>query len=237
MSFQEVVANKRNELRTVGLAILVVAVIAVCCVIYGVITHKEGGLLQVCWENSHASYTEDLQGEGESKQCKLPMPLVWPDKQLPLSVVVFGGDHVALKEQERGSKIVRDAMDDFNLQVGKILFSIAKIVDEEPDVVVIWGVPSIVGDTGVGSRKVGGYVNHAKIGATMQAIVRIRETSSDRLAFVTTLHELGHVVALAHDQQLSSLMYPRMITDALNTATTRLTDSDVSLLRSLYFSE
>jgi predicted Zn-dependent protease len=68
----------------------------------------------------------------------------------------------------------------------------------------------------------------------MQAIVRIRETSSDRLAFVTTLHELGHVVGLAHDQFISSLMYPRMVTDELNTATTRLTDSDVRLVMSTY---
>lgn len=226
--------TKQSSLRTWGLVILVFAVIAACCVVYGVITHREAGLLQVCWDNGHASYTEDLQGEGESEQCKNPVPLVWPQSQLPLSVVVFSGDHVALKEQERGSKIVKEAIDDFNLQVGRTLFGVAKIADEEPDVVVIWGVPSIVGDNGAGSRKVGGYVNHAKLGTTMQAIVRIRETSSDRLAFVTTLHELGHVVGLAHDQFISSLMYPRMVTDELNTATTRLTDSDVRLVMSTY---
>ncbi len=229
--------TKQSSLRTWGLVILVFAVIAACCVVYGVVTHQEAGLLQVCWDNGHASYTEDIQGEGDSGQCKNPVPLVWPQKQLPLSVVVFSNNHTALKEQDRGSKIVKEAMDDFNLQVGKLLFSVANIADEEPDVVVIWGAPSVVGATGSESGKIGGYVNHAKIGTTMQSIqsiVRIRETSSDRLAFVTTLHELGHVIGLSHDQFISSLMYPRMVTDELNTATTRLTDSDVRLIRTTY---
>lgn len=226
--------TKPNSTRTWLIAILVVAVVAVFFVVYGVITHKEGGFLQTCWQESHAFYVEDLAGEGENATCKRPEPLIWPRKQIPLSVVVFSSDNSQIKEQERGARIVKAAVDDFNLQVGKLLFDMAKVQDEEPDVVVIWGVPSIVGDKGAGNHKIGGYVTHAKLGSTMQAIVKIREVSSDRLAYITTLHELAHTVGLAHDSFMSSLMYPRMITDELNTTTTRLTDNDVRLIRTTY---
>jgi hypothetical protein len=228
--------TKANSLRTWGLSVIVLAVIAAGFVAYGVITHKEGGFLKVCWEDNNAIYTEDLQGNGseQNKQCKAPVPLIWPKKQLPLSIVVFGPDNNPIKKNGSGPKVVQAAISDFNLQIGKTIFEMAKITDEEPDVAVIWNIPSIVGSTGSDSRKIGGYVTHSKIGSSMQAIVRIREISSDRLAFITTLHELGHVAGLEHDDFLSSLMYPRMMTDELNTATTRITDSDVRLIVSTY---
>lgn len=234
MSEDEQKAESRKRFSKATILIAVMATIAILGVIYGVLTHKEAGLLQVCWHNGHASYVEDLQEEGERAACKNPVPLIWPNEQIPLAVATLSADNAPLKEQERGAKIVRDAIDDLNLQIGKILFDVAKIQDDEPDVVVIWGSPLIVGANGSDSYKIGGSVSHAKLGSTMQAIVRIREISSDRLAFITAVHELAHSAGLAHDTFISSLMYPRMITAELNTVTTRLTDNDVRLLRTTY---
>jgi hypothetical protein len=227
--------TKANSLRTWGLSVIVLAVIAAGFVAYGVITHKEGGLLKVCWTNNSATYVDDLEGEGEkSLACKNPTPLIWPQKQIPLSVVVLGANNNMLKEQDEGSRLVRDAMNDFNFQIGKLVFEIAKTSEEDPDVVVIWGVPSVPRAKGSDSYKVGGYVSHTKIGGTMQAIVKIRAVAEERTAFLTVLHELGHVIALTHDDFINSLMYPRLVTTELTTTTARITDSDVRLIRTTY---
>ena len=227
--------TKSNSLRTWGLGVLVLAVIAAGFVAYGVITHKEAGLLRVCWTGNSATYVDDLDGEGDKAlACKHPIPLIWPQKQIPLSVVVLDANSNVLKESAEGSRLVRDAMDDFNLQVGKLIFEITKGSEEDPDVVVIWGVPSVPRAKGSDSYKVGGYVSHTKIGGTMQAIVKIRDVSENRTAFLTVLHELGHVAALAHDDFINSLMYPQLVTSELTTTTARITDSDVRLLRTTY---
>jgi predicted Zn-dependent protease len=59
---------------------------------------------------------------------------------------------------------------------------------------------------------------------------------TNRLAYLIAVHELGHVIGLAHDDFESSPMYPVTVDDSGSEVlrTIRVSDSDVRLLRTTY---
>jgi hypothetical protein len=91
-------------------------------VLYGVLTHKEAGLMKVCWQNGQAIYN--------NPDCTLE--LKWQKKLLPLPYfIAFDEDHKVYVDS-----VVKGA-DLWNREIAPVF----KRVDKEADarVVVTWG--------------------------------------------------------------------------------------------------
>lgn len=176
-------------------------------VLYGVLTHKEPGLMLVCWEGGIANY---------SKNCE---ELKWDKEQMPLTYhIAFGDDHKDYIES------VIKAADMWNKEIGPVF----KRVDKETEaaVRVTWG--SYEG----GNDCAAGYVKHRGYSGPKSADLVLRNPSDVHAVFRFAAHEFGHVLGLAHDEH--AIMKPKLedVTDELKF--TLPSDHDKKLLRSLY---
>lgn len=202
----------------VGLTGTVITLIAV-----GVSTHEEPGLMRVCWRSDGvAIYDQCPEGSGQD--------LVWD--HLPVTISVRAYDGVA-ETQADADRAVGEAIQLWNDQTDLTLFRIAG-GDEMPDAVLVWGEPF---EVGVSVENEGGFVEHRSVGV-MSAEVGIERIGTSRLAYLITLHELGHLIGLAHDVGgfRSSPMYPTTEDDTWEDrlSFTRVTDWDREVLRTTY---
>ena len=81
---------------TVGAAVL--AAVVIFLIVWGVTHHTEGEMLQVCWVNGEARYTDDT--EGAHGACDRPEELEWPEKQIPISFAI------TLKQKPNSKELV-----------------------------------------------------------------------------------------------------------------------------------
>lgn len=189
----------------------------------GIANHQEEGLLNVVWTDNRATY-EPIRDEVTTE-------LTWPKEQIPIliSVIDPAGEYLPISSEEVNE--VRQAIDDFNDQVGFDLFEFSSTPDVE-DASVIWGLP-----IEVGRNSPAGLVSHRRLSnGEIQGLVRLWETTSIRTTHQVLMHELGHLIGLAHDDFQDSLMYPTYQDNNLgeSTGSIRITDSDVALLKRLY---
>jgi len=238
---------------TIGAAILLVACIAM--IIYGVATHSEPGLLEVCWrdtgqETQEARYldTRDLEvyGEAINGTCDRVEKLVWSKSQIPITVAATTHNGSTLIEQGDSRRECLDAaIYNINSQVGFELFVAAE--SGAADVLVKIGAAVEVGRlsrTGKsikrskGIQAMFGKVKHHKFRDRLYCDVVIYSNIGDiHSEFLVTRHELLHCAGLSHDNDNpNSAIYPFTVDitmwHRMNTA--RITDYDRELLGSLY---
>jgi len=179
-------------------------------VLYGVLTHKEPGLMKVCWQNGQANYDGDCQD------------LKWNKDQLPLKYHInFDKDH-----KDYIDSVVKGA-DLWNREIAPVFVR----VDNEADAVVkvTWG------SIEVGKHCSAGSTSHtgSEAGPTGASVV-LRNPSDVHAVYRFAAHEFGHVLGLAHDNAPRSIMYP-MQPDVTDEMTFVLpSDYDKKLLQGLY---
>ena len=186
----------------------VIGAIAIGGVLYGVLTHKEAGLLQVCWKGGVANYSGD---------CK---ELTWKKDQLPLKYYIdFGPDHKVYVDS-----VIKGA-DLWNKEIGTQLFM---RVHNKADATihVSWG--SYDG----GNDCVAGYVQHKGDGGPQSADLVLKNPSDVHAVYVFAAHEWGHVIGLAHDDHAVMKATHPDVTDQMKFVLP--SDHDKKLLRELY---
>lgn len=153
-------------------------------VLYGVLSHKEPGFMEVCWQNGQAIYTN----------CEKTQPLKWSKTELPLVYFIdFDSAHKVYVES------VTTAAQAWNREIGSDVFK--RTEDKsKAKVLVQWG--SVTGNAG-------GYTSHqGDDSGPKRAEVTLVEASDVRAVHRFAMHELGHVLGLAHDDFKSSVMFP-----------------------------
>ena len=237
-------SKTRNKVILVVAAVMFV--MAVVGFIIGVTTHREAGLLTVCWdEEGRARYLgDDIEGrnEAEAESCEGPTELAWPRDQIPItisSIATLGdGEPGLFAEDDPRHRVLDAAIRDFNGQVGFTLFRRVPSGTTEPSAWVHFGEGIEAGRHGDAEPTAPpGYVSHRISGDNLDGHVYIRSDveSADRLLYRVLQHELGHLAGLAHDDFTASIMFPVTRDDTLEEmSTSHVTDSDLALLRRLY---
>ena len=195
---------------------------AVALIIYGVTTHTEPGLQRVCWDQQRAQY------EGEPNlPCVPHEDLIWPTNQMPITITVTAESE---SERVQGEHTVQAAADVWNGQTG---FEIFRFVESGGDAIVHWGAPFEVGHSR-GSE--GGWVQHRIEDGRLLADVGIIHVATNRLAYLVTIHELGHLIGLAHDSYEASPMFPitRDDSDDRRMRATVVSSWDKNVIRGIY---
>ena len=182
-------------------------------VLYGVLTHKEPGLMEVCWQGGQAVYNNpDCTHEMKWKKDKLPIPYH----------INFDKDH-----KDYVDSVVKGA-DLWNKEIGPVF----KRVDKEDDalVKVTWGAIEVGKHCSAGSTS---HTGSAEEGATGAKLV-LRNPSDIHAVYRFAAHEFGHILGLDHDEAKRSIMYP-LQPDVTEEMTFVLpSDHDKKLLRDLY---
>jgi hypothetical protein len=155
-------------------------------VIYGVVTHKEAGFMEVCWQRGQAVYTG----------CDATLELKWAKEAVPLPVHLELDAHA---EKNYKESIVK-GFELWNKEVGPVF----KFVDKKADarVFVTWGSQQPGSHAGGHTRHEGGEAGPDK------AYVEISEPSDVHAVYRYAAHEAGHVLGLGHDEAPRSIMYP-----------------------------
>lgn len=177
-------------------------------VLYGVLTHKEPGLMTVCWSGGLAHYDDDC------------MELRWEKEQMPLTYYVNFDMH----HQVYTDSVVK-AVGLWNSEIGAVF----KRVDKPTDAIVMvtWGSVPKEGHSG-------GFTSHTgQIGPTGAQVV-ITEPSDIHAVYRYAAHEFGHVLGLAHDEAPRSIMYPIQPGMTEDMTFVLPSDYDKKLLRELY---
>jgi len=175
-------------------------------VLYGVLTHKEPGLLKVCFKGGIALYEPNCE------------ELKWKKEQLPLKYHIdFGADHKVYVES------VVKAADMWNSEICTVF----QRVDRAEDAVikVSWG------SYDSGQDCAAGYVQHKGHSGPQSAILVLKNPSDVHAVFRFAAHEWGHVLGLAHDEH--AIMKPALADVTTGLKFTLPSDFDKKLLRGL----
>lgn len=186
----------------------VVLALAAGGVIYGVLTHKEAGLMRVCWAGGVSNYDGDCT------------ELEWEKEQMPLSYYIdFDENHTVYVES------VVNAAEMWNKEIGPVFVRVDK--KDNAVVQVSWGaIPP-------GSHS-GGHTTHYGKTGPVSAKVVLTEPSDTHAVYRYAAHEFGHVLGLAHDEAPRSIMYPVQPGMTEEMTFVLPSDHDKALLRRLY---
>jgi hypothetical protein len=203
------------------IAFSVFAIVALGLTIFGVVTHEENGLMQVCWNGNQALYEE-----------RLPDDFVCPQE---LEALMINPDYIPLLVMEHGPtnhrNAVTQALISVNRQMGGTLLQPIELpehglVPPGVDVTVLWGFP-INEDSALLPKGALMTTTHTRdeLGH-ISAVIRVRSgIVSGEIVKAGLVEELGHVLGLDHDS------FGAMEKD---TSEMRFSDSDKKLIRNLY---
>lgn len=187
----------------------IVFVLAGGGVLYGVLTHKEPGLMKVCWTGGQAVYA--------GADCTTE--LKWTKQRLPLKYAInFDAAH---KDYVNSVKAGADL---WNKEIGTPLFVFTDKV-AEAKIIVEWG--SVSGNAG-------GYTSHKGTTGPESATITLTEATDIHAVYRYAAHEFGHVLGLAHDDFESSIMFPTQPGMTGDMKLVLPSDADKKLLQGLY---
>lgn len=189
---------------------VVLAAVAIFLVIWGVVHHTEGEMLQVCWsDDGQPGYVDTSQiegGEPHNGSCDRPEELVWPQKQIPITVAATTPDGEELGPDSYEGRALAQAIADFNSQVGFSLLRVERELLSASTVTRFGGAFQARG-----TSPPPGQVTHRRLaGGELRAVIYIRSdvVADSRLLHLVLLHEFGHLAGLAHDDFTLSIMFP-----------------------------
>jgi len=234
--------NPVNIAITIGAAILALVVIAL--IIYGVTTHREPILMEVCWEGNEARYVEGT--EVDDGACEGAEELVWPQSQLPFAVAATkAADETVLAPGTVEREGLDAAIRDINQQLGCTVLR-ASADPLSAAMVAHLGEAVDVLPRGVGGRTAAraplGWAHHDRSNSGSQLFLRCHlhvrsNVGSLRGEYLVAHHELLHCLGLAHDpDNPASAIYPFTEDDTMwdQMQAARITDADRARLRGLY---
>lgn len=237
------ISKTKNKIAVIFGALILAG--ALFGVIWGVTHHSEPGLLKVCWNGAEVEYVS--QTEVYSDPCTTPWEdLVYEKRQIPLTVVPMTyGNNSILSPDDRDSKVVDAVVRDINAQFGFELFKMvygSDAVQEDgrikASVIVHTQAAYTPGERAL-SVKVSGWAIHSRRSdGSTQCDVYIRGGLSERYMYRVGIHELGHVIGFAHDDDNpGSVMFPLTTDDTTieHMLPSRFTDSDTEMGRQLYY--
>jgi hypothetical protein len=172
-------------------------------------THKEPGLMKVCWVGGQANYAGDC------------IELKWDKKQFPLTYYIdFGKDH-----EDYIDSVVKGA-EMWNREICTVFRRVMK--SEDARIMVTWGAVS------TGHSCSAGATSHVGKSGPTGATIVLREPSDIHAVYRYAAHEFGHVLGLDHDAFSKSIMYPLQpgVTEEMTFVLP--SDSDRKLLKELY---
>lgn len=188
-------------------------------VLYGVLSHREAGLMEVCWSaGGSAVYAKDCSSKHELK---------WKKSQLPLPVYIDFDEHANKNYRES----VIGAMKMWNQEIGEV-FALAEAPDKAL-VTVRWGAIEV--NAAAEGKHSGGWTRHlGGLSGPTRAEVVLTEPSGVHAVMRYAAHEFGHVLGLAHDEAPRSIMYPVQPGQTTEMSFILPSDFDKKLLRGLY---
>ena len=238
--------SKKSLVISIAVAVVLGAITG-SLLVYGILSHTEAGLLEVCWgEDGSAQYLDTSQletvDESDGQPCYRPEELVWPQEQIPLSVATIAGDGVtSLIPGSTPREAIDAAIVDINRQVGFTLFAPAR--DRTWSDVVVYQGKAVEVSVARARREKGlapllARVQHFRTGPSIRChVVHYAHTGSVRHEYLVAHHELLHCAGLAHHpDNPSSAMYPLTFDDSMfeRMHAARITDGHRSLLRKRY---
>lgn len=219
-------------------------VVALFGVIWGVAHHSEPDLLQVCWSGTQVDYIDGT--EVKSSPCTQSESLVYAKRQIPLTVVPMESS-ILLGPDHRDSKVIDAAVRDINAQFSfelfKMLYGPNAVHDDgriKASVIVHTRAAYTPGERALSSKVPGWAIHSRRMDGSIQCDVYLRGGLSERFMYRVAMHELGHVVGFAHDDENpASVMYPLTADDTASKRLlpSRFTDHDRSVGRDLYGTE
>lgn len=233
----------------VGAGVLAVGVIVL--IIYGVVTHSEPVLLQVCWFGGEARYVDGETEEAyDYGACSGDEELVWAAKQIPLTVTAIEArSEDVFAPGAEGRKGIDAAIRDINSQVGCKLLEPRGLRDGSAILARIGAAVDIDArrDRG-GSGKAASSASRSPLGfarhyqgderGSLHCDLSVSSATGNlRSEYLVAHHELLHCLGLAHDpDNPASAMYPLTADDTMwdQMQAARITDADRARLRELY---
>lgn len=220
--------------------------------VYAISTHQEPGLLEVCWgSGGQAHYVDTSQLEPEEEgvgdgSCERPEKLVWPAKQIPLSVEAISAEGKRLHSGADERESLDAAIVDINRQLGFELFALDAEPGKRPSITARVGAPVEIDDRktrpdGTRAKRVrrhlGTALHRRDISGHIHCdMVVYSHAGHLRAGYLVSHHELLHCVGLSHSSNPSSVMYPFTYDDMMwdRMVAARVTDFDRDELRILY---
>jgi len=170
-----------------GVLVLVVVGLLVWAIGFGGGQGNEAGFMKVCWNPDGSANFND-------RACFDPEEIVWERDRLPL-LVSASRDHSAQ---------IREAIIKVNVAAGCEVFRSPSFDAPVFDVAISTDVPRETGSVHVG----GGTAFRRSISGRHRAFVNIYAGSLEdpSIGVKVLMHELGHVLGLAHDNWNGSIM-------------------------------
>lgn len=227
----------------------VLAVVVIALIVYGVVTHSEPLLLEVCWVDGQARYTDGSTEEWyDYGPCAGDEELVWAKKQIPLTVTAIeASSEDVFAPGAESRKGIDAAIRDINSQVGCKLLEPRGIREGSAILARLGAAVDVArprdrsgpGKAGSSpSKSPLGFARHHQLDGGLHCDMSVSSTvGSLRGEYLVAHHELLHCLGLAHHpDNPSSAMYPFTADDTMwdRMQAARITDGQRARLRELY---
>lgn len=219
---------------------------AVIGVFIGSIIYKEGESLEVCWTNEgiaiYEENSEELGIEIEKDTCERFEKYSFQKEQIPITIALYNCEDPPQPLKDKAQiRDIESSIRSFNREGGFELFKLGALFSSNDDSAGAAYVNCAFRHEfrGQNYEFPKGRIQHYRSGGRIKFNMWIRAdaASSSQVLRSIFIHELGHVVFLAHDKYPTSRMYykiPEIAYDKNLQQHTFLSDTDRRLLITKY---